>query len=81
MNLTSILGIGTARPAHSIPQHEAVNVARIFTDENARQERLLPALYRRTEVQSRGSVLLEGEQLVANGHVYPGVDRSSLKTR
>ncbi len=57
MSMT-ILGLATAEPARSIEQSEAAQVARTFLCDG-REARLLPALFQRTQVRSRGSVLLE----------------------
>ena len=54
----AILGLATAEPARSIEQSEAARIAQTFLSEG-REARLLPALFRRTQVRSRGSVLLE----------------------
>lgn len=58
MSLT-IAGIGTAVPRHSIGQSEAAELSRSFCVVEPRRERLLAALYRRTGVERRHSVLLE----------------------
>ncbi|MGO9108848.1 MAG: type III polyketide synthase [Thermoguttaceae bacterium] len=57
MSMT-ILGLATAEPAQSIEQSEAARIARTFLSDG-REARLLPALFQRTQVRSRGSVLLE----------------------
>lgn len=54
-----ILGLGTAVPAKSIAQSAALEMARFISAPDEEQGRLLPVLYRRTNVQRRGSVLLE----------------------
>ncbi|MDZ7615608.1 MAG: hypothetical protein U1E05_01305 [Patescibacteria group bacterium] len=56
----SIRGLGTAQPLHSIEQDRAAEVAAtlIYGDEKQK------ALFRRTRVRRRGSVLLES----GNGH-------------
>ena len=54
----TILGLATAKPARSIEQSEAARIARSFLAEG-RESRLLPALFERTQVRNRGSVLLE----------------------
>ncbi|MBI3291558.1 MAG: type III polyketide synthase [Elusimicrobia bacterium] len=59
MSLT-ILGIGTALPRRSMAQADAVELAKAICCQTESQVRLLPALYRRTHVQRRSSVLLEG---------------------
>ena len=57
MSMT-ILGLATAEPAQSIEQSEAARIAQTFLSDG-REARLLPALFQRTQVRSRGSVLLE----------------------
>ena len=57
MSMT-ILGLATAEPAQSIEQSDAARIARTFLSDG-REARLLPALFQRTQVRSRGSVLLE----------------------
>ena len=57
MSMT-ILGLATAAPAQSIEQSEAARIAQTFLFDG-REARLLPALFRRTQVHSRGSVVLE----------------------
>ena len=54
-----IQGLGEARPGHCIEQSEAADVARTFVFGAREQTRSLPALFRRTQVHRRGSVLLE----------------------
>jgi len=57
MSMT-ILGLATAAPAQSIAQSDAARIARTFLCDG-REARLLSALFQRTQVRSRGSVLLE----------------------
>lgn len=57
MSMT-ILGLATAEPSQSIEQSAAAEIARTFLSDG-REARLLPALFQRTQVRSRGSVLLE----------------------
>ena len=57
MSMT-IWGLATAEPAHSIEQSQAARIAQTFLSDG-REARLLPALFKRTQVQSRGSVLLQ----------------------
>ena len=61
MNNIAILGIGTALPRYSITQEEAVQLTQTFDPAGKEDVRLLTALYRRTRVKERGSVLLEGQ--------------------
>ncbi|MEE9212484.1 MAG: hypothetical protein V3U29_07510, partial [Phycisphaeraceae bacterium] len=55
----AILGIGTAKPAHSIAQADAAEVAKLRCCHTDQHERVLPTLYRRTHVDRRNSVLLD----------------------
>lgn len=57
---TPILGLGTTLPRDTIAQSEAADLATAFCCVDRRQARLLPSLYRRTGIATRGSVLLEG---------------------
>ena len=57
-----ILGIGTETPEHSISQSEAALVAQEL-GLSVRWRDALPALYRKSGVQRRGSVLLGPEEL------------------
>ncbi len=55
----AILGLGTALPEHAIAQEDALVIAqRLCADPD--HARLLPALYRRSSVTRRGSVVLDG---------------------
>ncbi len=54
-----ILAIGVAEPAYSIAQHEAAELAGSFACSTPEQVATLRALYRRTRIERRGSVLLE----------------------
>jgi predicted naringenin-chalcone synthase len=56
-----LLGLGTAVPSHAIAQRDAESLARRLAGFNGAHGRLLTALYRRTSVARRGSVLIEGE--------------------
>lgn len=55
-----IHAMATAQPTHRISQNEAAALAGDCCCVNDEQHRLLSALYRRTRVRQRGSVLLEG---------------------
>ncbi len=60
----TIVGIGTAVPRYQILQQDAAAIARGFACETAEQERLFAAMFRRSGVEARGSVVLtapEGE--------------------
>ncbi|HEX9698614.1 MAG TPA: type III polyketide synthase [Acidobacteriota bacterium] len=54
-----LTGIGTAVPRHSISQDDAAMVSREFCRQQEDKLRLIPALYRRSGVRNRHSVLLE----------------------
>ena len=54
-----VLGIGTALPKYSISQSQAAEMVQTFSPVGTKDPRLLKALYRRTQVTKRGSVLLE----------------------
>jgi predicted naringenin-chalcone synthase len=62
----ALLAIGTALPEHTIAQADAATAAQSLCAD-AGHARLLPALYRRSSVSRRGSVLLEGP----NGPIPP----------
>ncbi len=55
-------GLGTAQPQRSIKQEAAAEIARSFLADGDQNARGLAALFRRTRVRSRGSVLLEPSQ-------------------
>ena len=59
-----LMGIGTAAPAHFIDQSDAAGLASTLTGPPD-ERRSLTALYRRTGVKTRRSVLLDGS---TNGH-------------
>lgn len=56
----TIHGMGTALPEHSIRQEDAAEVAKQFIGCDLSEMRGLAALFRRTRVSTRRSVLLEG---------------------
>jgi predicted naringenin-chalcone synthase len=56
-----IRGLGTALPEHSIPQSEAAALATGFIGGEFRRSRALAALFERTRVEKRASVLLEDD--------------------
>ncbi len=58
MNI-ALRGLGVGTPRYSISQSDAVEVARSFVYQNAQAEKVLPLLHRLSQVQRRGSVLLE----------------------
>ena len=55
----SIRGLGTAQPSQAIEQDRAAEIAEAFVFGNEKLKRAVPALFRRTRVRRRGSVLLE----------------------
>jgi len=55
----TILGLGTACPAGSISQEDSVAFAGSVVPRSPDESRLIAALYRRTQVRRRGSVLLQ----------------------
>ncbi len=60
--VATILGVATAIPEHSIAQSDAASVAQQL-NVSARWNNALPALYRKSGVKRRGSVLLGQEGL------------------
>ena len=68
-----VIGFGTAVPAHSILQDEAAEVSAGFATADAGRARTLRALYRRTGVTKRHSVVLESDDGPARGRqsFYP----------
>lgn len=52
-----ILGVGTATPAASVPQEEALAMSTAVVCENTRQERMMRILFRRSGIDRRGAVL------------------------
>lgn len=71
-----ILGIGTASPEYTIPQANSVAVASSFIHDDPKVTKVLPAVYRRTQVERRASVLLEGpsEDTVQQSFYPPAAD-------
>lgn len=55
----AILGIGTAQPTYAIAQTQAMEFAATISRLPPENARVLETLYRRTAVQTRGSVLLD----------------------
>jgi len=55
----SIRGLATAQPAHAIEQDRAAEIATTLVYGDEQQKRAVPALFRRTRVRRRGSVLFE----------------------
>ena len=60
----SIRGLATAQPSQAIEQDRAAEIAATLVYGDEKQKRAVPALFRRTRVRRRGSVLLES----GNGH-------------
>ena len=62
-----IIGLGIAAPHHSIERERSLEFAQTMLYQPGKEARALPALYRMTSVQTRGSVLLlagtEGEPI------------------
>jgi alkylresorcinol/alkylpyrone synthase len=54
-----LLGIGTSLPDHAIAQRDAATLAASFANATPGRERALEALYRKSGIRSRGSVLLD----------------------
>jgi predicted naringenin-chalcone synthase len=77
-----LLGIGTATPACSISQEDSLAAARRLSCLNG-QERLLPVLYRRTNISRRGSILLRegGEQNLFQPAIGEGDSGPSTSSR
>jgi len=73
----AIHGLATALPKHSIEQADAAEIARTFLT-SAESARLLPALFRRTQVRTRNSVLLETAKIQSNGHSNAIADGHAL---
>lgn len=68
-----IRGIGTARPAHSISQDRAAQLAADTCHVSDHQRRVVANLFRMTTVQQRGSVLMSNAN--GNGSVSDAEDR------
>lgn len=75
MSLT-ILGIGIASPQHGIAQRDAAVLAGTLAGSGATRERTLSAIYRQTQIDQRGSVLLEppGDQPFLQSFFPPALD-------
>ncbi|MHB0958581.1 MAG: type III polyketide synthase [Pirellulaceae bacterium] len=57
----AIRGLGVAPPPRVIEQGRAAEISTAFVYGDAKQKRAVPALFRRTRVRRRGSVLLESD--------------------
>jgi predicted naringenin-chalcone synthase len=55
----AILGIGSATPQHGISQQDAAVLASTLSGPAGTRPRTLSAIYRQTQIEKRGSVLLE----------------------
>jgi predicted naringenin-chalcone synthase len=55
----TLLGIGTSLPDHAIAQRDAATLAASFANATPGRERALEALYRKSGIRTRGSVLLD----------------------
>lgn len=55
--------IGTALPAHAIPQATSAAWSQAVSGRNSGRERLIPAVFKSTRIQRRYSVLLQGNPL------------------
>ncbi len=75
MSLT-LLGIGTSLPDHAIAQRDAATLAASFANATPGRERALEALYRKSGIRSRGSVLLDdpGAEGFSQEFFPPAVD-------
>lgn len=71
-----ILAVGIAEPAYSIAQHDAAELAGSFACSTPEQVATLRALYRRTRIERRGSVLLEQPEGVSPRQTFmaPAID-------
>lgn len=69
----ALAGFGTRVPAHSISQDEAVEIHATLAEIDAERARTLRALYRRSGVKRRHSVLLDGScgPLMERQSFYP----------
>ena len=52
-----ILGLGTAVPPDRVPQEEVLNMSTAVICEDSRQERLMRVLFRKSGIETRGTVL------------------------
>jgi predicted naringenin-chalcone synthase len=85
---TKIIGLGVAAPLHSVPRDRSIEFAQSLLYNPGREARALPALYRMTSVERRGSVLVtvENDDVTVSQDFYPQADCTeqrgpSTKTR
>lgn len=57
MQMTSIIGTGTAQPAYTVSQTQYFALARMISCQSAKQEKALEKVYKKSGVQSRATVL------------------------
>ncbi len=76
-----IVGLGISPPPFSIQQERSIEFAKSLLHNPGKEVRALPALYRMTNVNYRGSVLLECEDqdVVAEQTFYPDADSSDQR--
>ena len=77
----SLVGLGTALPEHYVDQLDAAAIVESFNCETEEQRRLLPALYRRTAVGRRHSVVLEASNGALEGRQSFFTSRSHAEDR
>jgi predicted naringenin-chalcone synthase len=66
----AIAGIGTAVPGSPVEQRDALALARQYFEETPERRKVLPALYRRTRVETRHTVLAGDEEAVAGARGF-----------
>lgn len=73
---SQIVGLGVAEPSHSIERDRSIEFAQSLLYNPGKEARALPALYRMTSVQHRGSVLLsnDDEDVCATQTFYPAAN-------
>lgn len=65
-----IRGIGLAVPGEPVGQEQALEIARLFFEETPQRAKVLPALYRRTRVETRHSVLATDNEEFAEARQF-----------
>ena len=73
---SAIIGLGTASPVHRIPQESGVQVVGVKSCIDSKQIRKVEAIYRRTGVSTRGSVLLDNPTTMS---FYPAATDSDFR--